>query len=167
MIGTKYYKDKMSTQEELDAYTKGAEWANANSAFLVDKGDYFEIEDTPLDTFKESMLKQAGATFATKRDAVRYVQLSDGKTYGFDCANEDITNFMAGWKRAELSGSTFYKVYLSPTEKTIVTLTATDFATVSNEVSKSQLLAYSWYGDIKAKILACTTREELESIEIK
>ena len=167
MIGTKFYKNNLNTQEELNAYLECSSWANANDALLEDKGEFYEVVDRELGVIKEEVVRRAGSVFAKKRDAVRYVKVSDGNTYGFDTANEDITNFMAGWKRAELTGSTFYKVYLSPTVKTLVYLKVEDFATVSNAVSQSQFDDYKWYETIKAQILACTTKAELESIEIK
>lgn len=117
-----------------------------------------------LEEAKEDKHREAGAAFAKKRDAIRQVQLSDGNTYGFDCANEDITNFMASWKAAEVSGSTPYKVWGADGSKGMITMQLADFKTVFNAVRESQLAAYAWYGAVDAQIQAATTKEELDAI---
>lgn len=113
---------------------------------------------------KEKKHNAAGAAFAAKRDAIRFIKISDGNTYGFDCANEDITNFMANWKAAELDGQTEHKVWLDETTKGMVVMQSADFKTVFNIANKSQKEAYAWYGEIAAAIEAATSVEELESI---
>lgn len=117
-----------------------------------------------LEEAKAEKHREAGASFAQKRDAIRQVQLSDGNTYGFDCANEDITNFMASWKAAEVSGSTPYKVWGADGSKGMITMQLADFKTVFNAVRESQLAAYAWYGAVDAQIQAATTKEELDAI---
>lgn len=120
-----------------------------------------------LEEAKADKHREAGAAFAKKRDAIRQVQLSDGNTYGFDCANEDITNFMASWKAAEVSGSTPYKVWGADGSKGMITMQLADFKTVFNAVRDSQLAAYAWYGAVDAQIQATTTKEELETIVLE
>lgn len=117
-----------------------------------------------LDEAKADKHREAGAAFAKKRDAIRQVRLSDGNTYGFDCANEDITNFMASWKAAEESGSTPYKVWNADGSKGMVIMQLSDFETVFKTVRDSQLAAYAWYGDVDAQIQEATTKEELDAI---
>lgn len=117
-----------------------------------------------LEEAKADKHREAGASFARKRDAIRQVQLSDGNTYGFDCANEDITNFMASWKAAEVSGSTPYKVWIADGGKGLITMQLADFDTVFKAVRDSQLEAYAWYGAVDAQIQAATTKEEVELI---
>lgn len=121
----------------------------------------------PEQTLKEAKAdkhREAGAAFAKKRDAIRQAQLSDGNTYGFDCANEDITNFMASWKAAEVSGSTPYKVWNADGSKGMIIMQLSDFETVFKTVRDSQLAAYAWYGDVDAQIQEATTKEELDAI---
>lgn len=120
-----------------------------------------------LEEAKKDKHQEAGAAFAQKRDAIRQVQLSDGNTYGFDCANEDITNFMASWRAAEVSSSTPYKVWLADGSKGLITMQLADFKTVFNAVRESQLAAYAWYGNVDAQIQAATTKEELETIVLE
>lgn len=120
-----------------------------------------------LEEAKADKHREAGAAFAKKRDAIRQVRLSDGNTYGFDCANEDITNFMASWKAAEVSGSAPYKVWKADGSKGMITMQLADFKTVFNAVRESQLAAYAWYGAVDAQIQAAATKEELEAIVLE
>ena len=120
--------------------------------------------NTPAEN-KAIKLTTAGAAFATKRDAIRWITVSAGN-YGFDCASEDITNFLAASKAAELAGSTQHKVWLTATTKGLISLTAADCTAVFTAVRDSQFSDYSWYEDIKARINACTTQAELDAIVI-
>ena len=44
MIGTKFYKNALETQEQLDAYSQAAEWCNTTQqGYIEDKGEYFEV----------------------------------------------------------------------------------------------------------------------------
>lgn len=163
MIGKKLYKGQYKQEE----YAATAAWCNENKAVIEDKGDHYEVVEIPqpsLEALKEVKIKEAGALFAQKRDAIRQVTLSDGNTYGFDTANDDITNFMASWKAAEISGSTMYKVWLADGTKGMITMQLADFTTVFNAVRDSQYEAYAWYEAIKVQVNACTTKEELEAI---
>ena len=117
-----------------------------------------------IEELQATKLNEAGAEFAKRRDEVRWVQVSDGNAYGFDCASEDITNFMAAWKAAEVDGYTGYKVWFTETSKGLVLMQLADFKTVFDFVRNSQLAAYAWYETISAQIKATTTAEELEEI---
>ena len=117
-----------------------------------------------IEELQANKLNEAGAEFAKRRDAIRWVQVSDGNAYGFDCASEDITNFMAAWKAAEVDGYTGYKVWFTETTKGLVILQLPDLKTVFDFVRNSQLAAYAWYEEISARIKATTTAEELEDI---
>lgn len=119
----------------------------------------------PLWYAKERYIKAAGAKFASRRDAVRFVELGD-VTYGFDSAVDDITNFMAAFTPllVNKTGAVFYKVWLSATEKSVVELNYEEMLASYNEVRSSQLEAYAWYEEIKSKLLAANDQEELEEI---
>ena len=166
MLGTKLYKDN---EEQMQSYFVVSKWCNENNATIEDMGEYYEVVKIPapsLEELKKAKHNAAGASFAAKRDAIRFVKLSDGNTYGFDCANEDITNFMANWKAAELDGQTAHKVWLDETTKGMVVMQPADFKTVFDIANKSQKEAYVWYGEIAARIAAATSKEELDAIEI-
>lgn len=115
----------------------------------------------PFARTKEEALARAKETFAARRDAVRWV---DG--YGYDCATEDITNFMAAYTPLLVAGtgSVQYKVHLPSGDKTIVTLTADTMTRVYNTVRTSQLADYAWYETVRTQINDAQTEEELASI---
>lgn len=126
---------------------------------------YTDVE--PFEYAKERYIKAAGAEFAKRRDAVRFIDVG-GKTYGFDCASDDITNFMAAYTPLLIkgTGTTFYKVWLTATTKGIVELNAEQLTAVYDDVRAGQFTAYAWYEEVKARIEAATTVEELNSIEL-
>ena len=121
---------------------------------------------------QQAKLNEAGAMFAQERDKVRFIQLDENRKYGFDCANEDVTNFMASYVPLLImqGGTTEYKVYLNENnikEKELVYLSFADMHKAYLEVSADQKKAYKWYGAIKARIDACTTIEEVEAIVVE
>ena len=138
---------------------------------IVAKFDYYwdlgdSEENGTLKEQQEALLKEAGEMFAAKRDAIRWITVSNGK-YGFDRASEDITNFMAAQKAAELSGSAEYKVWLTESSKGLVVLISSDFTTVFKSVRDSQLETYAWYEGIKSQIVATTSKAGLEGIKLE
>ena len=133
---------------------------------------YTDIE--PFDYAKNRYINAAGAEFANRRDEVRWIEIAD-VTYGFDCATEDITNFFAAkdalrddldaWDSSGEEPKTFYKVWLSETEKGNTELTMQQMVLVQKTVRASQLEAYAWYGQIKAALLSVTEAEGKEKLE--
>ena len=53
MIGTKFYKNELETQGQLDAYTSAAKWCNENNATIDDKGEYYEVVEVAPPTQEE------------------------------------------------------------------------------------------------------------------
>ena len=125
---------------------------------------YTDIE--PFDYAKNRYIGAAGAEFAKRRDEVRWIEIA-GVTYGFDCAPEDITNFMAAYTplMVKQDGETGYKVWLDKDKKGIVKLDYEGMKKAYDTVRSSQLAAYAWYEDIKAKLLAVTEVEGKEKLE--
>lgn len=97
---------------------------------------------------------------------MRWIEIA-GVTYGFDCAPEDITNFMAAYTplMVKQDGETGYKVWLDKDKKGIVKLDYEGMKKAYDTVRSSQLAAYAWYEDIKAKLLAVTEVEGKEKLE--
>lgn len=126
---------------------------------------YTDVE--PFDYAKNRYIKAAGAEFAKRRDAIRFIDVG-GVTYGFDCASDDITNFMAAYTPLLIkgTGTTFYKVWLTDTTKGMVEFNAEQLTAVYADVRNGQMAAYAWYEEVKARIEAATTVEELNSIEL-
>ena len=53
MIGKKFYKP-LETQEQLDEYSKTAEWCNdTQQGVIVDEGDFYEVIEIPAPTEAE------------------------------------------------------------------------------------------------------------------
>lgn len=125
---------------------------------------YTDIE--PFDYAKNRYINAAGAEFANRRDEVRWIEIA-GVTYGFDCAPEDITNFMAAYTpiMVKQDGETGYKVWLDKDKKGLVMLNYAGMKKAYDTVRSSQLAAYAWYEDIKAKLLAVTEVEGKEKLE--
>lgn len=125
---------------------------------------YSDIE--PFDYAKNRYIGAAGAKFAKRRDEVRWIEIS-GVTYGFDCAPEDITNFMAAYTplMVNQNGETGYKVWLDKDKKGLVMLNYAGMKKAYDTVRSSQLAAYAWYEDIKAKLIAVTEAEGKEKLE--
>ncbi|MCQ4906681.1 hypothetical protein NE479_03775 [Phascolarctobacterium faecium] len=125
---------------------------------------YTDVE--PFDYAKNRYINAAGAEFANRRDEVRWIEIA-GVTYGFDCAPEDITNFMAAYTplMVKQDGETGYKVWLDKDKKGLVMLNYASMKKAYDTVRNSQLAAYVWYEDIKAKLIAVTEAEGKEKLE--
>lgn len=138
---------------------------------LVYKNKIIIEQEPSLDELKEVKLNKAGELFAQKRDAIRWVKIDNSNTYGFDCASEDITNFTAAYiglsNDLTKSGTTFYKVWLTPETKGVVSLNITQMTNVYNVVRNSQFESYAWYEQIKQKINACQSKEDLDAIVLE
>ena len=72
----------------------------------------------PFDYAKNRYINAAGVEFANRRDKIRWVEIGE-ITYGFDCAVDDITNFMAAYTPLMVNqdGETGYKVWLDKDKK--------------------------------------------------
>lgn len=129
-------------------------------------GKWELVANPGLAELKEEKSNEAKLVFAKKRDAIRFIEVGEGKTYGFDTESEDITNFMAAWKAADISGATMYKVWTSKDEKGIVTLSSEDFTTVFKAVRDSQFEAYAWLQNKLVEIENCVNKEDLDKVVI-
>lgn len=126
---------------------------------------YTDIE--PFSYMQQRLYTALGAEFANRRDAVRWINLPSGNRYGFDCAVEDISNFMAAYTPLLIAGSgeTGYKVWKSETEKGLVILTFADMQAAYTYVRESQLSAYAWLSASQTKINAVTEADGKEKLQ--
>ena len=126
---------------------------------------YTNIE--PFSYMQQRLYTALGAEFANRRDAVRWINLPSGNRYGFDCAVEDISNFMAAYTPLLIAGSgeTGYKVWKSETEKGLVILPFADMQAAYTYVRESQLSAYAWLASSQAKINAVTETDSKEKLQ--
>jgi hypothetical protein len=145
--------DYISAENERPCYPWNQLW-----------NQYTDIE--PFDYAKNRYINAAGTEFANRRDEVRWIEIAD-VTYGFDCAPEDITNFMAAYTpiMVKQDGETGYKVWLDKDKKDLVMLNYAGMKKAYDTVRNSQLAAYAWYEDIKAKLIAVTEAEGKEKLE--
>lgn len=133
-----------------------------------EKREYTPPKEQTLDELKEAKLNEAGEVFVKKRDAIRWVQIDETHTYGFDCASEDITNFLAAYTfldtQVSKTNTTMYKVWLDKENKGIVELNLEQMSKVFNFVRTDQFNDYAWLEQIQNKINACQSKEDLEGI---
>lgn len=134
--------------------------------------EYVPPVEPTLEELKESKLLEAKEEFAKKRDAVRFIQVDDTNTYGFDCASEDITNFLAAYTALtnnvskSSTNTTMYKVWLNETDKGIVELTLEQMNKVFDTVRTSQFEAYAWLNVVEKQINDATSKDDLSAIVI-
>lgn len=126
---------------------------------------YSDVE--PFSYMQQRLYAALGAEFANRRDAVRWINLPSGNRYGFDCAVEDISNFMAAYTPLLITGSgeTGYKVWKTETEKGLVILTFADMQAAYDYVRESQLSAYAWLASSQTKINAVTETDGKEKLQ--
>lgn len=126
---------------------------------------YTDIE--PFSYMQQRLYNELGEEFASRRDAVRWINLPSGNRYGFDCAVEDISNFMAAYTPLLIAGTgeTGYKVWKSETEKGLVILTFADMQAAYTYVRESQLSAYAWLSASQTKINAVTEADGKEKLQ--
>lgn len=118
----------------------------------------------PLDEAKARYINAAGAEFASIRDAITWTQHEVG-LYGYDRKPEDVTNFLAAMKRAELGLDTGFNVYVgSVGPKQFLPHTYDMFKVVLEQSANEQIAAYQWYEGIKSQLQAAASIEELEQI---
>ena len=147
-------------------------WNGSNWEYKEKPKEPVEPEPT-LEELKENKLSEAKQEFARKRDAVRFVKVDDINTYGFDCASEDITNFLAAYTALinnvakSNMNTTMYKVWLNETDKGIVELSLEQMNKVFDTVRSSQFKAYAWLEQIQTKIEGCQSKEDLEAIVLE
>ena len=133
--------------------------------------DYTDPNSDYFKELKSRLYTRLGKMFANKRDAIRWYN-----NYGYDCANEDITIFLAAyiklskeyndWKANGETGDepfTVYKVYISPdsNEKTLIQLTFTQLDEVYTMVRNSQLEAYLWLNTERSRLDGIANWDEL------
>lgn len=124
------------------------------------------IEKTFSDVQQERILF-FGKEFAKRRDAITWAVQTDGSVFGYDRKSEDVTNFLAAMKRAELGLDTGFNVYVGSADepKQFLPHTYKMFQDVLEQSAQEQITAYLRYEAIKKQILdECSTVDELNAI---
>ena len=114
-------------------------------------------------------LKQAAITEQYNKyntEKYKVVWLTDGSGYGFDTDKDSQIDWLAVREVAASKPETpiFYRVWLSPTEKGFVQVTKAQLDEAGELSQKQQQSAYVAFEEIKMKIEACQTKEELEAL---
>lgn len=146
---------------QLEEYSKCAEWCNNNNAYIEDKEDYFEVVAIPektLDEVKEQKHSELKSTMQSKRQALK-VDYDDDQ---FD-ANEDAqANMIVLLKSFDL-GATSVSIR-STTEKT-----HTFNKEHTQELSLLMLQAvnelYDKYWELKDALSKCETVDAVNEIK--
>lgn len=135
--------------------------------YQIDNSEYF------LEA-KRIVLPKLGELFAQRRDRIRWIN-----GYGYDCANEDITNFLAAyiklkadhaaWEKTDKTTdkpTTQHKVYLDQKtmSKGIINIDYETMDNVYSEVRNSQFDDYAWLEMYTYRINACKNISELNVI---
>lgn len=155
------YAEKFNPNQIQLIDISAADFDDVREGWEYDGVNFTDPNVLTLDETRTKHIKVAGAEFARRRDAIRWV---DG--YGFDCQSEDMTNFMAAFTPllVNKTGTVYYKVWTSETTKGVIERDYEQMFAVYTAVRTSQLEAYSWYEGLKGQLNAAETIAELEKI---
>lgn len=135
--------------------------------YSADNSEYFL-------NIKEIVLSRLGELFAKRRDRVRWID-----KYGYDCASEDITNFLAAYIKLEKEHSkwlmtdqntekptTLHKVYINKEtmEKAVININFDTMDKVYSIVRDSQFEDYGWHYEYSNRINNCKNIADLNAI---
>ena len=135
-----------------------------------EKREYVPPKEPTFEEMKESKLAEAKRVFGEKRDAIRFIQVDDTNTYGFDCSSDDITNFLAAYTALtnnitkSSTNTTMYKVWITKKEKAIVALNLEQMNKVFYLVRNSQFKAYEWLNKVEQEIQKAVSKADLDAI---
>lgn len=158
MIGTKFNKPV----EDLEMYSSCAEWCNKNHATIEDKGEYYECVAIPapgLDELKVDKINEF--KFIRDTEEVKPIEY-EGKLFDFDKKSRDrINNAIIA---LEINGQDMALEWtLADNTNTLVTIREL-LGVIANVANRSNNLHIK-YRELKEKVLACTTKEELDKIQ--
>ena len=118
------------------------------------------VDIETIDQAKARYISSAGVEFASKRDAVTWTQHEVG-LYGYERKPEDVSNFLAAMKRAELGLDTGFNVYVdSVGPKQFLPHTYEMYKVVLEQSANEQIAAYQWFEGIKS---ICRKRPALKN----
>lgn len=135
-----------------------------------EKREYVPPKEPTLEELKKDKLTEAKQMFVKKRDAIRFIQVDDTNTYGFDCSSDDITNFLAAYTALtnniikSSTSTTMYKVWITKKEKAIVALNLEQMNKVFYLVRNSQFKAYEWLNKVEQQIQKAVSKADLDAI---
>ena len=158
------YAEKFNPDQIQLIDISSADFDNVREGFNFDGVNFTDPNVLVLDEARNRYINGAGAEFAKRRDAITWTQHEVG-LYGYDRKPEDVTNFLAAMKRAELGLETGFNVYVdSIGPKQFLPHTYDMFKVVLEQSANEQIAAYQWYEGIKSQLQVATSIEELEQI---
>ena len=158
------YAQKFNRNQITIIDISSPDFDNVQEGWDYDGVNFSDPNMETLDEAKARYTKDAGVEFARRRDAITWTQHEVG-LYGYDRKPDDVTNFLAAMKRAELGLDTGFNVYVgSVGPKQFLPHTYDMFKVVLEQSANEQIAAYQWFEGIKGELNAAETIEELEQI---
>lgn len=158
MIGTKIYKESL----EQEIYKKCANWCNeTQTATIEDKGEYYEVVETPAPSFDELKTAKLASLKAT-RDSLEVEHIEyNGNNFDYDEKARDRIN--AAIIALDLQG-TESSLSWTTADNTEATVTANDLRGVIANVAIRSNELHVKYRELKELVENATSKEELEAI---
>lgn len=160
MLGTKIYKNDMSN------YIECAIWCNANNATIEDKGEYYEVVRLPLPTLEEIKQRKI-AELKAERDS-KEVEPIIYQGYFFDYddkARDRINAAIIALEVLEVAGASPTLTWTTADNQD-VKVTASDLRNIIAQVALRSDKLHTAYRKAKERVVAATTKEELDIIEL-
>lgn len=158
------YAEKFNRDQIRLIDISAADFDDVREGWDYDGVNFTDPNVLTLDEARTKYINAAGVEFARRRDAITWTQHEVG-LYGYDRKPEDVTNFLAAMKRAELGLDTGFNVYVdSVGPKQFLPHTYDMFKVVLEQSANEQIAAYQWFEGIKAQLNAAETIAELEQI---
>ena len=159
MIGTKFYKNELETQEQLDAYSQAAEWCNNNNATVEDKGDYYEVVAIPEPSLEEIKERKI-AELKSIRDTQEVADIQvNGHLFDYDEKARERIN--AAIVALDLTQGT---ITWTLADNTDTEVTSSDLKYVIAMVAQRSNTLHVKYRTLKEQVENAQTKEEVEAI---
>lgn len=161
MIGTKFYKNELETQEQLDAYSSAAEWCNVNNAMIEDMGEYYEVISIPqpsLDEVKDAKISELKSIRDAKE--VEPVQTSKG-LFDYDEKSRDR---LAIARQALMDNEGMENILWTTADNQRVPLNEADFAEINSMAAYRSNSLHIKYNELKIVVNEALTNEEANAV---
>lgn len=160
MIGTKFYKNALETQEQLDSYSQAAEWCNATQqGYIEDRGEYYEVVEIPSPTLEETKAEKITQLKALRDTKEVEDILVNGHLYDYDEKARERIN--AAIIALDVSGGS---IMWTLADNTDAEVTATDLKMVIAMVAQRSNALHMKYRTLKESVENAQSKEEVEAI---
>lgn len=163
MIGTKIYKP-LDTQGDYDAYSKCAEWCNANNATIEDKGDYYEVVAIPTPSLEETKQNKI-AELKSERDTKEVEPIEyNGNSFDYDDKARERIN--AAIIALENTSSPAVLTWTTADNQDVI-VTANDLKGIISAVALRSNALHVAYRKAKEKVENAITKEDVEAVTLE